>query len=252
MYKTPKILIFGGTSEGRELAESCLQNGISTLVCVTTELGAKQLPQNAQVTVGRLDAEDMAALISRGFPLVIDATHPYAVEASANIRIACEKTGVRLYRVIRELGALDVPAEYGKTVSCMEALIGRLNTRDGVILSTLGSKEAADLTKVSGYSKRVWLRILPIPENIERCLSLGFEHTHLIAQKGPFTLEQNTEHIKKSGASILVTKNSGAAGGYPEKVKAARECGIELITLGRPPEQGISLEKMKEIIRNAR
>ena len=98
----------------------------------------------------------------------------------------------------------------------------------------------------------MWLRVLPDPENIERCVSLGFDRAKIIALKGPFTLEQNKDHIRKSGAAVLVTKNSGAVGGYPEKVKAARECGIMLITLGRPIEQGISLEKMEEIIRNAR
>ena len=238
-----KLLIFGGTTEGRALAEFCAANGISALSSVATELGAELLP-SGQATVGRLDTEEMARLIENGFSLVVDATHPYAVEASANIRAACEKTGVRYYRVIRE----ENLTEYGEAVSDMRELTELLNAFDGIILSTLGSKEAEALTAVNDYSKRVWLRILPSHDNLERCVSLGFDSSKIIAQKGPFTLEQNTEHIMKSGAAALITKNSGAAGGYPEKVRAARECGIMLITLGRPRECGLSLEKMKKII----
>lgn len=239
-----KILIFGGTTEGRELAEFCIENGVEALSSVATGFGAEYLPKGAHVTVGRLDAEEMASLIKQGFSLVADATHPYAAEASANIRAACEKTGVRYYRIIRK-GSLT---EYGDTVSDTEELVRRLNALDGNILSTLGSKEAAALTKVSDYSRRVWLRILPDAGNIERCVSLGFDRSRIIAQKGPFTLEQNTEHIKKSGAAVLVTKDSGDAGGYPEKAKAAQECDIKMITLGRPRECGVSVDEMKDII----
>ena len=238
-----KVLIFGGTTEGRELAEFCAENGLPALSSVTTELGAELLPIG-QVTVGRLDIDGMEALIKRGFSPVVDATHPYAAQASANIRAACEKVGARYYRVIRK----DDHAEYGEVVYDIEELIERLNAVNGNIFSTLGSKEAAALTGVSGYSGRVWMRVLPNPENIERCMSLGFNKAQIIAQKGLFTLEQNIEHIRKSGAAVLVTKDSGAVGGYPEKVKAARECNIKMITLGRPRECGISIDEMKDII----
>ncbi len=238
------VLIFGGTTEGRELAEFCAARGISALSSVATGLGAELLPEGARVTVGRLDIDGMEELIRRGFSLVIDATHPYAVRASANIKAACERVGVRCCRVIREGGE----SEYGEVVRDTNELVKRLNALRGVILSTLGSKEAAALTGVSDHSKRIWLRILPSAENVERCVSLGFDRAKIIAEKGPFSVEQNVSHIRQSGAEVLITKNSGAAGGYPEKAAAARECGIALITIGRPVERGISLDEMKAII----
>lgn len=239
-----KILIFGGTTEGRELAEYCTARGISALSSVATEFGAELLPNSADVTVGRLDVEGMAELIRRGFSLVIDATHPYAEKASANIKAACEAVGVRCLRVVREGGL----PEYGEVVSDTEELVKRLNGLSGAILSTLGSKEAAALTRVSDYLERVWLRILSSAENIEYCVSLGFDRAKIIAEKGPFSFARNVEHIKQSGAAVLVTKNSGAAGGYPEKAAAARECGVTLITIGRPRESGLSFDEMKAVI----
>ena len=76
----------------------------------------------------------------------------------------------------------------------------------------------------------------------------GFERNHVITGKGPFTAEENLLHIKRSGARILVTKESGKAGGYPEKAEAARLAGIEMITLTRPAEDGYPPERMREII----
>lgn len=239
-----RILIFGGTTEGRELAEFCEKNGISALSSVAAEMGAKRLPESVRVTVGRLGVNEMEKLIRGNFSLVIDATHPYAVEASKNIKAACERVGVNYYRVVREE---NVP-EYGETVGNIDELVKRLNGFSGVILSTLGSKEAKALTEVFDYRKRVWLRILPSFENIENCVSLGFDREKIIAEKPPFTLEKNIEHIKKSGAEILVTKNSGITGGYPEKISAARELKIKLITIARPHENGVSLNEMKALI----
>ncbi len=242
------VLIFGGTTEGRKLAEFCAARGIPALSSVATELGAELLSEGAHVTIGRLDIDGMEELIRKGSSLVIDATHPYAVRASANIKAACERVGVQYYRVIRGGPESGSESEYGEVVRDTDELVRRLNALRGAILSTLGSKEAAALTGVSDHSKRIWLRILPGAENVERCVSLGFDRAKIIAGKGPFSVEQNVSHIRQSGAEILITKNSGAAGGYPEKAAAARECGIALITIGRPVERGIPLDEMKAII----
>lgn len=239
-----KILIFGGTTEGRELAEFCEKNGIPALSSVATEMGANRLPESARVVIGRLDINEMELLIKQGFSLVIDATHPYAVEASLNIKAACERVGIQYYRVVRE----EKAPGYGETAGEMSGLVKRLNELPGVILSTLGSKEAEALTGVSEHQKRVWLRILPSLENIEYCVSLGFDREKIIAENPPFTLEKNIGHIRKSGAEILVTKNSGITGGYSEKTAAARECKIKMITIVRPREDGVSLDKMKALI----
>ena len=96
-----KLLIFGGTTEGRELAEFCVHSGIPAAVSVATAYGAALLPDGVEVLCGRLDAAQIGALLNeRGFRLVIDATHPYAREASANIRIACEPDHIPDWRLL--------------------------------------------------------------------------------------------------------------------------------------------------------
>ncbi|MBO4878225.1 MAG: precorrin-6A reductase [Ruminococcus sp.] len=238
-----RLLIFGGTTEGRLLAEYCGREGISADVSVATDYGASLVPEGVRVICGRLDAEQMKALIGGRYSAVVDATHPYAVEATENIRRACTETGTEYLRLIRKSSEVC-----GRTVQNMEELTELLNAGDDIILSTLGSKSLPELTKVRNYRERIWVRVLPSEKILEQCRELGYDEAKVIMEKGPFSAEQNARHLRKSGAGILLTKESGATGGYPEKAEAAQVCGAEIVTLIRPAEQGYSFEEIIKII----
>lgn len=237
-----KVLIFGGTTEGRILAEFCGNLGIDTLVSVATEYGASLLPGSVRIHCGRLDQSQMRDLLTQEHStLVVDATHPYAREASENIRGACQLCRVPYLRLKRESGVI-----FGEAASDMEELAKKLDRMDGIILSTLGSKSLPDMAKIRGYRERLWVRILPVPESLRICRKLGILDAHIFAEKPPFSVEDNLAHIQRCGAAILVTKESGAAGGYLEKCEAARIAGISLLTLRRPSEKGLSLVDIKK------
>jgi len=242
-----RLLIFGGTTEGRELAAYCAENGICADVSVATDYGASLLPDGISVLCGRLDAGQMTELLRSGYSAVIDATHPYAVEATENIRCACADTGTEYLRLIRSSSFSS-----GKTVQDMDELISVLNKTKGAVLSTLGSKSLPALTAVRDFSERLWVRILPGDEVLSQCCQLGYEVTKVIQEKGPFSVEQNVGHLLKSGAGIMLTKESGVTGGYPEKAEAARICGAELITLARPVESGYCFDDIIRIIERER
>ena len=89
-YTPPgKIVIFGGTTEGREQAALALARGESVLVSVTSEYARQFLPEGAACHIGALDEAAMKAWIAAERPeRVIDATHPFAVRATQTIR-AC-------------------------------------------------------------------------------------------------------------------------------------------------------------------
>lgn len=236
-----ELLIFGGTTEGRLLAEFCVREEIPAEVCVATELGASLLPE-MPVRTGRLDAAGMTALLQAGkFRTAVDATHPYAAEATRNIRAACTAAGVRYFRLLRERSEIS-----GDAVADMQELTAYLNRFDGVILSTLGSKAIPTLAEVDGFAERLWLRVLEgaLPE----CRRLGFPEAHIVTGKPPFSTEQNLLHLRQSGAELLVTKESGSTGGYPEKMEAAKLCGIRTLTLLREPENGYDLQEMIHLL----
>ncbi|MCI7301750.1 MAG: precorrin-6A reductase [Clostridiales Family XIII bacterium] len=242
------ILIFAGTTEGRKLAEAAAAGQSSThrfWVSVATEHGRRLLPKDSgrlTVLARRLSRDEMTGLIQREkIQWVIDATHPYAVEATEYIRAAAEDTGASYWRLVRH--GEESPDSYTIVDNAKEAA-DYLKTTSGKVLVTTGSKELEAFTRIPDFEKRLYPRILPTPEMVAKAFSLGFDAAHLICMQGPFSYESNLAMLRQIKADYLVTKESGAAGGFAEKLAAAEEAGAGVIIIGRPQrEEGISLEE---------
>ena len=201
-----KILLFGGTTEGRELSEFLVKNNISAIVCVATTYGCKLASSSDAVRVltERLTAAEMEALMRTEQPeLVIDATHPYAAAVTENILQAAQRTNVEYLRVLRASADKGAQAEQhllseddgamGGVVylDSMETAIDWINSRSGRILATTGSKELQAYTAIDDWQERVFARVLSTAESVQHCASIGFEGKHLIAMQGPFPTELN-------------------------------------------------------------
>lgn len=241
-----KLLIFAGTTEGRNLAEFCAKNEIKADVSTATEYGSSLLPEGIGILYGRLNAGEIMALLQKNnYVCVIDATHPYAEEATENIRSACQAQNVCCLRLIRKM----LPV-VGESVGSLTQMVSLLNQNDDIILSTLGSKSVPALTAVRNYHERIWLRLLPSETIKSDCVRLGFDHKKLLLEQGPFSTEQNLRHIRESCAGILLTKESGTVGGYPEKAEAVKQAGIRMITLRRPsePENGLDETEIRQTL----
>jgi len=234
-----KILLFGGTTEGREIAAS----GLPVVYSVTTDYGAELADStNAEPVVGRMDADVITAFMkSRPIAGVIDATHPYAAEVSQNARAACERTGIPYVRVIREAVKQDNKG-ITEVASCKKAaeLLNEPSRSEACVLLTVGSKELDCFTSVTNYRKRLFARVLPKSEMLLECEKLGFDAGHIIAMKGPFTKAMNTATLEMTNARVLVTKDGGKAGGFEEKLAAAKELGVDVLSIRRPEETGIT------------
>ena len=233
-----KTLIFGGAAEGRLLAGLVPALGHDVTVQVATELGAEELKGcPCRVRTGRLDAREMTELV-REFDLVIDATHPYAAEASRNIRQACRAADVPLRRVLR---AASEPGDCVRVGSCGEAA-DYLSGRPGNVLIATGSKELPAYGSLD--PGRLYPRVLPTHEALSVCEKMGIAHSHILALQGPFSLEMNAAMLRQYRIRYLVTKDGGKQGGFEEKREAARRCGAELILVARPEDSGISMEEL--------
>lgn len=238
-----RLLIFGGTSEGAELARRLPSADCAVTVCVATDYGAQML-EGLPVTVrtGRLNAAEMETLMA-GFDAVLDATHPYAVEVSKNIRTAAARRGLPCTRLLRsdEGGAGD-----WTEVPDAAAAVEVLQKLPGNVLLTTGSKDLDVFSTLPDFRDRVWARILPSRASLDRALELGWPERHLIAMHGPFSEELNLALLRQFDIRVLVTKRSGRAGGFAEKVRAARRAGTALVVLARPEER--EGETLKEIL----
>ena len=163
-----------------------------------------------------------------------------------NIKMACSKRkGLRLLRCLREPGAGDNRPGVIHMPD-VEAAAAWLSSVEGNILVTTGSKELAAYTRIRDYGQRIYARILPSAEAVAQCRSLGFEGRHIIAMQGPFSEEMNLAQLREYGCAYLVTKDGGAAGGFPEKIKAAHRAGAAAVVIDRPGSgEGISLDEIK-------
>lgn len=233
------ILIFGDTTEGRLLAQALSQRGRSATVSVATPLGAQELEGLSGITplVGRKTGAEMAALL-KNFDRCVDATHPYAVEVSRNVRAACEEAGVPLRRLLREKSA----HEAGHWVESPQEAARWLGERCGNVLLAIGAKELSAFQNLQ--RERLFPRVLPVVESILACQEAGIPTRNIIALHGPFSQDLNRAMLEQYHIRYLVTKDGGRAGGFEEKAAAAREAGAELVVIGRPPETGDSLEEI--------
>lgn len=242
-----RIMIFGGTTEGRELCERLVDKDVVLEVYVATDKGAELLPKadNVKIHTGRLDNKDIRAEYKKLEPdMVVDATHPYAEEISENIRLAVDRDKyVRLLRAESD----RVDALYAED---MDKAIDIVNRSRGNVLMTTGSKELESYTRVSDYKKRLYVRMLPENANLRKALSFGIHLDHIIDGEGPFTEEENIEVIKEYDIKYLVTKESGAAGGFMEKYTACKKTNTIMVVVERPKEKGYSIEQVSELIDN--
>lgn len=253
-----EILIFAGTTEGRKLSECLAAAGIVHTVCVATEYGEIVLSKHPLVKVhkGRMDKETIKQFVLDGrFVAVADATHPFATEISYNIQAALEeikKFGqiIPYLRLKREnITTEESGTRYFQTdEECAKAL----ESVTGNILLTTGSKELSKYCTCEEIKHRLYVRVLPSLESISTCVKHGICAKQIIAMQGPFTTELNEAVIRQYKISCLVTKESGIYGGYPEKLKAAKNTETLVFMIGHPKEtKGYSFleicKKLEEI-----
>lgn len=228
------IVIFSGTTEGRMLSHALAQRGIAVTVSVATEYGREEQGECDGVTVscGRKTIEEMQEML-RGAALCVDATHPYAVEVTQNMRTACEMAGVPYRRLLR--AASDTATDCVMVPSA-QAAAEWLMPREGNILLTTGAKELAAFAPLGG--ERLYPRVLPVQSSLEGCIQAGIPHRNIIAMQGPFSEELNLALLHQFAIRWMVSKDGGATGGFPEKARAAERAGVPMVVIQRPEEQG--------------
>lgn len=280
-----KILIFAGTTEGRLLSEELADAGHDVTVSVATEYGEHEQGEHAGVSVlcGRKTTEQIADLL-KDFEVCIDATHPYAVEVSENIREACDRLGSedgpsenvcksdesesgssdiremkedqseeregelgqRPVRYYRLLRPESVyPADTIFVQSAGEAA-DYLSRTEGNILLTTGAKELPAYAELEG--ERLYPRVLPLGSSLKSCEEAGIPSRNIIAMQGPFSEELNLALLHSLSIRYMVTKDGGATGGFPEKIQAAQKAGVSVILIARPGEEGMTYGEIRKAL----
>lgn len=244
-----RICVFAGTTEGRRLIERLCGRGVRLTACVATEYGEVLLGshEDVEILAGRMDEAQMRELFVRErFNLVVDATHPYAAVVTENLRKTCRITSTEYLRLLRPSCSENGDGVFVRDVAeCVEYL----KRTTGNVLLTTGSKELPAFCADDALRGRLYARVLPMAASLKICQECGIAPDHILAMQGPFSEEMNVAMLRFVGASVLVTKDTGGAGGYGAKISAAQKTGAQTVIIGRPAQrEGVDLERAVQII----
>lgn len=222
------ILVLGGTSEETQVAALLAEKGLAAVICRATDYSRAAGPPGMTVLTGRLDRAALAELVAaRGIDLVIDATHPYAVEISRNA-MTLPAAYIRFQRPAAPIPAdprVEIMGDYA-------ALAQRVGSLKGKILWTAGIRH---LDLLAGLAREnIFVRCLPVADSRERCRAAGIPDANVITGYGPFSMADNERLYREYGIQILVTRESGDAGGFSEKVRPALALGLTVLVVARP------------------
>lgn len=248
------ILFLAGTSDARELAVDLQQEGYKLLSTVVTESAALSLKEaGVPYHIGRLTVHDMEELIRKiGATSIVDASHPYAEEASKTAMSAALRHNIPYIRYERPIETYKHPLV--TEVETYEEAAKAAKSHIGTIMLTTGSKTLATFTNelVEEPNIRLVCRMLPNKDNMEKCDDLGVRQRDIVAIQGPFSKELNIALYKQYETTLVITKESGKVGSVDEKMDAALELNIPVILIKRPKISYENLcttfEKVKNIL----
>jgi len=230
------IMVMAGTKDARKIIKK-LSITDNNVLATTISINGADLARTSgadQVLVGHFDSSKLAELIrDYEIDVLIDATHPFASEATRNAIKAADVEEIKYLRFDRPTLTFPESALIHKVNSFEEAVEEIIKLGDGKILHLAGVMTLQSLTgKI--YPQRIIARILPTNFSIEKCLEAGVPPENIIAMQGTYSKEFNKALMKEYNISIVVTKESGKSGGTPSKLEAALELGIHIVMVMRP------------------
>lgn len=215
-----RILLLGGITEALAIARSLGPEHIYSLAGI----GRVPTDLTCRVRVGGYGgAGGLAAFIrAEGIGLLIDATHPYAAQISANAANAAQTTGIPCWALRRPAWQARAGDDWREVAGWAE-LIEALRSFHRPLF-TLGREPLQHLDEIP--PQQFWtLRALEACPGNERC--------EVIGARGPFDLESERALFERRQIDVLISKNSGSSATEP-KLEVARERGLPVLVLKRP------------------
>jgi precorrin-6A/cobalt-precorrin-6A reductase len=229
-----------GTSEGRKILSLLNNFTEDILISTATEYGGELLKNyNYQyLNTKPLNLEGLSELFQRkDIKLLVDASHPYAVEITDNAIKVCKDLNIEYVRYERA-SCTEKFKNQSKVVEVenYEGIYEGLKCIKGNVLNTSGSRNLDKILSLS-IENRIIHRVLPSVKVMEEVLSKGIKIEDVIAIKGPISYELNCAFIKEYKAKAMILKDSGIQGGTEEKIKACIDNDIYAFIVGRKTQK---------------
>ena len=222
-----RVLILGGTTEASALAE--LVAGDSRFEATLSLAGRTPAPRAQPIATrvgGFGGADGLARYIEeQAIEAMIDATHPYADQMSANAVDASRQSGVPLASLMRPAWQAERGDDW-QDVPSTEAAARALGTKKRNVFLTVGRQELHVFSAAPQH--RYVARLIEAPQQADLPPDLV-----LLRQRGPFDLAAERRLLGDEKIDVMVSKNSGGSATYP-KILATRQLGLPVIMIARP------------------
>lgn len=231
-----KILILGGTSDAISIAQSLIKSQHEVTYSIAgivrqPDLDCRVLSGGFRVqqTVNGEKHFDNGVeglqwhLEKEAYDLVVDATHPYAVQISENTVVSAKNVGVPVWRYLRTPWKKLAEDDWLEFDS-MKEIISQIEPYQKPFF-TVGREVFSNVDLRAPNQK--WL-----------VRSAGVETANIpditeLKEIGPFKLEHELALFKSHGVDVLISKNSGGEA-VAAKLEAARLLDIPVFLLNRP------------------
>lgn len=236
------ILILGGTTEASALARALAEEGIAATLSYagrTDRPAAQPVPVRVGGFGGTTGLADY--MKAEGISHLVDATHPFAAQMSANAAAAAAEAGVPLLALTRApwvAQAGDRWSHVADIAGAVEALAGPARR----VMLALGRMHVDAF--VARPQHHYLLRFVDAPAEPP-----ALPRHSLIVDRGPFTAAGDEALMRDNAIDLIVAKNAGGTGAEA-KLIAARNLGLPVLMIDRPalpPRQEV--ERVGQVLR---
>lgn len=224
-----KVVILGGTTEARELANALVETYGKTVQVITSLAGRTKnprLPKGGIREGGFGGVDGLVSYLNDKKPnLLIDATHPYAAQISAHAQEAARETGTTHIMLSRPAWR-EEEGDRWVHVSNIHAAVHEISRRSDACLITTGINDLAAFAPI--MTTKLFVRLIETPTD-----PLPVRDMEIIIGKPPYKKDEEIALYRLLGIDLIVSKNAGG-NGTVAKIQAARALGIEVIMIDRP------------------
>ncbi len=229
-----------GTTEGVKIIAMIASLKNTHIIATTVTTGGGELAKSAgarEVISKALNKDGIEEIIkTKKIDILIDATHPFAEDATRNAIKATNATGIKYLRFERpsiyfpENDLIHSVHSFENAISKVLKIRDKDNTR---IFHLAGVMTLHYLTEVLN-PENIVVRVLPSVYSFKKCLNLGLPAENIIAMQGIFSKDFNRVLMQEYEIGIIITKESGETGGTLSKIEAAQELSIPVVMVMRP------------------
>lgn len=238
-----RLLILGGTGEAAALARKVQRRFGDRIEVISSLAGRTRRPSAlpGRVRTGGFGGADGLGQYLREMriDLIVDATHPFATQISANARAACEATGTPRIMLQRPPWTIEAGDDWITVADAWEAA-RRIPEFGCRAFLALGSGDVSAFAGLAGVF--LLLRVAEEPE------APPLPGAEWIVGRGPFREVDELRLLGNWRIDVVVSRNSGGAATHA-KITAAQKLAIPVIMIRRPaPEPGPCLSGIEETV----